>query len=331
MEALSSVDGSSILVTGGTGSFGQAFIRYLLQEYKPRRVVVYSRDEQKQEEMSREISSPQIRYFIGDVRDRARLQRALHDIDYVIHAAALKIVPTAEYNPIECINTNVIGAENVINAAIEVGVKRVVGLSTDKAVNPINLYGATKLCADKLFVAANNLSGANGPRFSIVRYGNVLGSRGSIVPLFKSLRAQGALPITDVRMTRFWITLGDGVRFVLRSLRMMHGGETFIPKSPSMRIVDLAKSIAPDCKHEVVGIRPGEKLHETLIPVDEGRHILEFDDFFVIRPAFHSWNLEETWTYENQKGRAVSPGFELSSDKNSQWLSVEELRKLTVD
>jgi UDP-N-acetylglucosamine 4,6-dehydratase len=325
---LGTLDGRAILVTGGTGSFGQAFIRQLLKNHRPDRVVVYSRDEQKQQEMAQRVSAPQVRYFIGDVRDVDRLERALNGIDTVIHAAALKIVPAAEYNPIECIKTNVMGAENVINACIAMGIERVVALSTDKAVNPVNLYGATKLCSDKLFIAANHLSGAKGPRFSIVRYGNVIGSRGSVIPLFKERRSQGVLPITDPRMTRFWITLEDGVQLVVRCLSLMRGGEVFVSKTPSMRLVDLANAIAPECRHDVIGVRPGEKLHETLIPIDEAMYTTEFKDYYVIRPAFHLWGNGENDAYAGEQGTPVAEGFELRSDKNNQWLTIEQLRAL---
>src|SRR5215813_6793671 len=260
-----SLDGHAILVTGGTGSFGQAFVKRVLAEHRPSRLVVYSRDELKQFEMQQKFSAKPLRFFIGDIRDVDRLNRALAGIDIVIHAAALKQVPAAEYNPIECIKTNVIGAENIINASIDQGVKKVVALSTDKAVNPVNLYGATKLCSDKLFVAGNHLAGRGGPQFAVVRYGNVLGSRGSVVPLFKQHRATKRIPITDPRMTRFWIRLDDGAAFVARCLDLITGGEIFVPKIPSMRIVDLADAVAPGCEHDVIGIRPGEKLHELLI------------------------------------------------------------------
>lgn len=321
--------GSSILVTGGTGSFGKRFVKLILDEYAPERLVVFSRDELKQFEMRDELDAPNLRYFIGDVRDDARLRRALHGIDIVVHAAALKQVPTAEYNPIECIMTNVIGAENVINASIDCGVKKVLALSTDKAVNPINLYGATKLCADKLFVAANNLAGIDGTRFSNVRYGNVIGSRGSVIPFFKKMRETGTIPITDERMTRFWITLDQGVRFVARCIGMMNGGETFVSKLPSMRITDLAEAIAPDCKREVIGIRPGEKLHEVMVPSEEARHTVECDDFFVIkgeqipvRPG------SGTDMFGEQQGRPIEEGFRYASDTNTDWMSVEELRRV---
>ena len=282
-----SLDNASILVTGGTGSFGQAFVRQLFAHHRPARVVVYSRDELKQFEMQQRFTQPELRFFIGDVRDRERLDRALRGVDIVVHAAALKQVPAAEYNPIECIKTNVIGGENVINACIDQKVKKVVALSTDKAVNPVNLYGATKLCSDKLFVAANHLAGRDGTRFSVVRYGNVIGSRGSVVPFFKERRKDGKLPITDPRMTRFWIRIEEGAQFVDRALGMMRGGEIFVPKIPSMRITELASAVGPECEQYTVGIRPGEKLHELLITRDDARHTLEFKDFYVIQPGTH--------------------------------------------
>jgi UDP-N-acetylglucosamine 4,6-dehydratase len=320
-----SLDAARILVTGGTGSFGQAFIRRLFATHKPARVVVFSRDELKQYEMQQEFKQAQMRFFIGDVRDRERLDRALRGIDFVIHAAALKQVPAAEYNPIECIKTNVIGAENVINACIDQRVKKVIALSTDKAVNPVNLYGASKLCADKLFVAANHLAGRSGPRFSVVRYGNVIGSRGSVIPFFKERARTGKLPITDKRMTRFWIRVEDGAKFVERALRMMGGGEIFIPRLPSMRITDLATAVAADCEQEVVGIRPGEKLHELLTTRDDARHTIEFKDFFVIRPATPLRDAEFE-CYEGEEGRLVASEFEYASNTNEQWLGVEQLK-----
>jgi UDP-N-acetylglucosamine 4,6-dehydratase/5-epimerase len=322
-----SLSDSSILVTGGTGSFGQRFVHRILERHKPRRVVVYSRDELKQYEMAQALQAPQLRYFIGDVRDRERLERALHGIDTIVHASAMKQVVAAEYNPIECIKTNVLGAENIINAAINCGVKRIIALSTDKAVNPINLYGATKLCADKLFIAANSLAGLDGPRFSIVRYGNVVGSRGSIVPLFQQLRGSGKLPITDPRMTRFWITLEQGAAFVERCLGLMHGGEVFIPKIPSMRVTDLAAAMAPECRQEIVGIRPGEKLHECLIPHDEARLTREFDDFYVILPARPAYATFDP-IYEGSKGRAVVENFEYTSDANDRWSDRAQLLEM---
>jgi UDP-N-acetylglucosamine 4,6-dehydratase/5-epimerase len=324
---MTSFSDSSILVTGGTGSFGQRFVRRILELHNPRRVVVYSRDELKQYEMAQTLQAPQLRYFIGDVRDRERLERALHGIDTIVHASAMKQVVAAEYNPIECIKTNVLGAENVINAAINCSVKRIIALSTDKAVNPINLYGATKLCADKLFIAGNFLAGRDGPRFSIVRYGNVVGSRGSVVPLFQRLRESGKLPITDPRMTRFWITLDQGAAFVERCLGLMHGGEVFIPKIPSMRITDLAAVMAPECRQEIVGIRPGEKLHECLIPHDEARLTREFDDFYVILPARPASATFDP-IYEGSKGRPVAENFEYTSDANDRWSDRTQLREM---
>ncbi len=322
----SSLDGSSILVTGGTGSFGQTFVRRLFEQHRPDRVVVYSRDELKQFEMAQRFTHDQLRFFIGDVRDLARLERALKGIDLVVHAAALKQVPAAEYNPIECIKTNVIGAENVINACLNQGVRKVIALSTDKAVSPINLYGATKLCSDKLFIAANHLAGKDGTRFSVVRYGNVIGSRGSVVPFFKECSKTGILPITDPRMTRFWIRLEDGADFVQQALHMMRGGEIFIPKVASMRITDLAAAICSRCKQETVGIRPGEKLHELLITRDDAKHTLEFDSFYMIQPAVHFWNYGDCFNYRGQKGRTVASDFEYASNSNNNWLNSEQLK-----
>jgi UDP-N-acetylglucosamine 4,6-dehydratase len=324
----SPLDGASILVTGGTGSFGQAFISRLFASHKPSRVVVFSRDELKQYEMRQKFDQPQLRFFIGDVRDRERLDRALRGVDIVIHAAALKQVPAAEYNPIECIKTNVIGAENIINAAIDQGVKKVVALSTDKAVNPVNLYGATKLCSDKLFVAGNHLAGRGGPRFAVVRYGNVLGSRGSVVPLFKQHRASKRIPITDPRMTRFWIRLDDGAEFVARCVDLTTGGEIFVPNIPSMRIVDLADAVAPGCEHDIIGIRPGEKLHELLITRDDARQTIEFDDFFIIKPSIHMWNFSHSGMYGGMQGRPVDDEFEYASNTNDRWYTVDRLRDL---
>ena len=324
---MTSISDSSILVTGGTGSFGQRFVRRILGRHNPRRLVVYSRDELKQYEMEQTLRAPQLRYFIGDVRDRERLERALHGIDTIVHASAMKQVVAAEYNPIECIKTNVLGAENIINAAINCGVKRIIALSTDKAVNPVNLYGATKLCADKLFIAGNFLAGRDGPRFSIVRYGNVVGSRGSVVPLFRQLRESGKLPITDPRMTRFWITLDQGAAFVERCLGLMHGGEVFIPKIPSMRVTDLAAAIAPECRQEVVGIRPGEKLHECLIPHDEARLTREFNDFYVILPARPALATFDP-VYEGSRGRPVAENFEYTSDANDRWSDRAQLLEM---
>src|SRR5215470_2200595 len=308
----------SVLVTGGTGSFGKHFVKSVVERYKPRRLIIFSRDELKQFEMTQSFGVeryPFMRYFIGDVRDRDRLELALRDVDYVIHAAALKQVPTAEYNPFECIRTNVFGAENLVYAALRRNVKRVIALSTDKAANPVNLYGASKLASDKIFVAANNLSGADGTRFSVVRYGNVVGSRGSVVPFFRKLAAEGAesLPITDERMTRFWITLTQGVNFVLSSMEMMRGGEIFVPKIPSTTITDLASLLGPRLKQKVVGIRPGEKLHETMIPADDSRWTIDMDDRYVILASFAAAARE---SYLNRGGKPVAEGFSYSSDTN---------------
>jgi len=320
------LDGAAILVTGGTGSFGQAFVKRILDRYRPARLVVYSRDELKQFEMQQKFSADSLRYFIGDVRDGERLNRALNGIDIVIHAAALKQVPAAEYNPIECIKTNVIGAENVINASIDQKVTKVIALSTDKAVNPINLYGATKLCADKLFVAGNHLAGKAGTRFSVVRYGNVIGSRGSVVPFFRERAKSGKLPITDPRMTRFWIKLEDGAIFVERCLQLMRGGEIFVPKIPSMRITDLASAIDTHCEQETVGIRPGEKLHELLLTRDDARQTLEFKDLYVIQPGIHMWDYDDSQVYDGEKGRPVSAEFEYASNTNTRWLNSDQLK-----
>lgn len=321
-------NGKSILITGGTGSFGKHFTKTLLERYKPKRLVIYSRDELKQFEMQQEFNSPAMRYFIGDVRDTPRLNQALNGIDYVIHAAALKQVPAAEYNPIECIKTNIYGAENVIRASLLNNVQKVIALSTDKAANPINLYGATKLASDKLFVAANNLAGGHPTRFSVTRYGNVVGSRGSVVPLFKKLVADGAqeLPITDKRMTRFWITLQQGVDFVLKNFERMQGGEIFVPKIPSMHITDLVKSIAPNLPTRIIGIRPGEKLHEIMCPSDDSHLTLEFKDHYVITPSItfmHS--IDFRINNLGEKGKPVALGFEYNSGTNQQFLTVEEL------
>lgn len=328
-DTLPDLNGRSVLVTGGTGSFGRRFIRTALRDYKLSRLIVFSRDELKQFEMQQEFpadaGSP-LRYFIGDVRDLDRLEMAMRNVDVVIHAAALKQVPAAEYNPFECIRTNVIGAENVVRAALRTGVSQVVALSTDKAASPVNLYGASKLAADKIFVAANNLSGAKGTRFSVVRYGNVVGSRGSVVPLFQKLVREGAtaLPITDAQMTRFWITLEQGVNFVLSSLALMRGGEIFIPKIPSMRVTDVASALAPDLPHRIIGIRPGEKLHECMITEDDSRTTIELSDRFVIQPAFHFWSDEHLVN----SASAVSPGFRYASDSNTEWLDAQGLRDL---
>lgn len=322
---------SSILITGGTGSFGKAFLTEITTRFKPARVIVYSRDELKQFEMQQIYTQPCMRYFIGDVRDLSRLTTAMTGVDYVVHAAALKQVPAAEYNPMECIKTNVMGAQNVIDAAIANGVKKVVALSTDKAANPVNLYGATKLCSDKLFVAGNNLVGKKNTMFSVVRYGNVVGSRGSVVPLFKRLAASGAaeLPITDERMTRFWITLAAGVRFVLKAFSRMNGGETFVPKIPSARITDLARAIAPTLPHKVIGIRPGEKLHEVMCPADDSNHTLEFEDHYVITPSI-SFQSNKVYSVnaEGAEGHKVPDGFEYNSGTNPHFLTIDEIKEL---
>ena len=320
----------SVLVTGGTGSFGKHFIKTVIAQYKPRRLIVFSRDELKQFEMAQDFpieKFPFIRYFIGDVRDRDRLDLALRDVDYVVHAAAMKQVTTAEYNPFECIRTNVFGAENVVSAALRRGVKRVVALSTDKAANPINLYGASKLASDKIFVAANNLAGAEGTRFSVVRYGNVFGSRGSVVPFFKKLAEDGAesLPITDERMTRFWITLTQGVNFVLSSMEMMRGGEIYVPKIPSTTMPDLARLISPGMKQHVIGIRPGEKLHETMIPADDAHCTVEFEDRYVILASFAAAARE---AYLHRGAKPVADGFSYSSDSNPETLDARGLQTL---
>ncbi len=322
-----------ILVTGGTGSFGQAFVNRVNDLAQVDRMVVFSRDELKQYDMEQSLQRDVIdrmRFFIGDVRDLPRLEMAMRDTDYVIHAAALKQVPAAEYNPFECIHTNVLGAENVVRAALRNQVKRVIALSTDKASNPINLYGASKLASDKIFVAANHLSGSTKVRFSVVRYGNVMGSRGSVVPLFRRLMSKGAesLPITDEKMTRFWITLREGVDFVLSCLEMMRGGEIFVPKIPSMKIVDLAHTMAPNLKHEIVGIRPGEKLHETMITEGDARTTVEMADRYVIEPAFAWW---DRTTFEGTSARRVADDFRYSSDSNPEWLKPEQLRTMLTD
>ncbi|HXJ00807.1 MAG TPA: UDP-N-acetylglucosamine 4,6-dehydratase (inverting) [Micropepsaceae bacterium] len=320
----------SVLVTGGTGSFGKHFLKTVVERYKPRRLIVFSRDELKQFEMQQAFPAekyPFLRFFIGDVRDRDRLELALRDVDYVIHAAALKQVPTAEYNPFECIRTNVFGAENLVYAALHRNVKKVIALSTDKAANPVNLYGASKLASDKIFVAANNLAGADGTRFAVVRYGNVFGSRGSVVPFFRKLAEDGAtsLPITDERMTRFWITLTQGVNFVLSSMEMMRGGEIFVPKIPSTTIVDLATLLGPKLAQHNVGVRPGEKLHETMIPADDSRWTVEIDDRYIILASFAAAARE---AYLNRGGKPVAEGFQYSSDSNPERLDARGLQAL---
>ena len=317
---------SSVLVTGGTGSFGNKFAEIILSKHRPRRLVIFSRDELKQSEMMTRFNDPTLRFFVGDVRDKDRLERAMHGVDIVFHAAALKQIPSCEYNPFEAIQTNVIGAKNVIDAAIDQGVKRVVAISTDKAVNPVNLYGATKLCAEKLFVQGNAYGYAQGTIFSVVRYGNVIGSRGSVIPLFASQRAVGAVTVTDPAMTRFWLRLEQGVEFAIRCAELMRGGEIFVPKIPSMRLPDLVEAIAPDCRIEFIGIRPGEKLHEILISEDESRQALEFEDMFVIEPIYPSWTFR-SW----EGGKRPAPGFRYSSDTNSWWLFTAEMRELIGD
>ena len=310
----------AVLITGSTGSFGKKFTEIMLNEYKLKKLIVFSRDELKQHEMRMQFDDPCMRYFIGDVRDEDRLYRALNGVDIVVHAAALKQVPSCEYNPFEAIKTNIWGAKNVIDAAIDQGVKKVMAISTDKAVNPINLYGATKLCAEKLFVQGNSYSGEGGPRFSCARYGNVVGSRGSVIPVFKKQRECGKITVTDERMTRFWVTLEQGARFVIRCIEQMQGGEVFVPRIPSMRIMDLAEAVAPGCDVEFVGIRPGEKLHEVLISRDESRYTLELEDMFVIQPLWKSVN----WSC----GNPLPDGFKYASDKNDRWLTVKELRQM---
>lgn len=321
------INGKTILVTGGTGSFGKKFIKKVLEQ-DVKKVIVFSRDELKQYEMAQEYTDPRIRFFIGDVRDKDRLYRAFDGVDIVIHAAALKHVGACEYNPFEAVKTNIHGAQNIIEAAIDRGVKRVIALSTDKAASPINLYGATKLASDKLFVAGNSYAGNKETRFAVVRYGNVVGSRGSVVPFFKKLKEMGEiqLPITDERMTRFWITLDQGVQFVIDNLQRMKGGEIFIPKIPSMKVTDLAEAIAPECEIKIVGIRPGEKLHEAMITEDDARHTLEYDKYYVIQPEFPWWREE----YSNG-GKPIPEGFTYVSNVNDHWLTVDELRELVKE
>jgi UDP-N-acetylglucosamine 4,6-dehydratase len=318
----------TILITGGTGSFGKKCTGVLLEKYRPKKLIIFSRDELKQFEMSQVFSPekyPCIRYFIGDVRDKERLYRAFHGVDCVIHAAALKQVPAAEYNPFEAVKTNILGAENIINVAIDQRVKKVIALSTDKAANPINLYGATKLCSDKLFIAGNSYVGRDDTIFSVVRYGNVVGSRGSVIPFFLKQKQTGVLPITDPRMTRFWITLEQGVGFVLDCFERMVGGELFVPKIPSMKIMDLAKAVAPDCKTEIIGIRPGEKLHEVMVPSDDARNTIEFDNYYMIKPDFRYFSRRFN---SSVGGGPVPEGFEYNSGTNNWWLTTEELREI---
>jgi len=321
------LDDKNILITGGTGSFGKKFTETVLKKYKPRRLIIFSRDELKQFEMAQVFSKekyPCLRYFIGDVRDKERLHRAFQGIDYIIHAAALKQVPAAEYNPFEAVKTNILGAQNVIDVAIDHEVKRVVALSTDKAANPVNLYGATKLCSDKLFVAGNSYVGRNQTRFSVVRYGNVVGSRGSVIPFFKKCAKNGVLPITDPRMTRFWITLEQGVNFVLECLEHMVGGEMFVPKLPSMNIMNLAKAIGQNCKMEIVGIRPGEKLHEIMVPRDDALNTVEYETFYLIKPAFQFFKRR----FCEDGCKKVPDDFEYNSGTNAHWLTVDEMKAM---
>ena len=321
------LNGKTILITGGTGSFGKQCAKTILEKYQPQKLIIFSRDELKQFEMQQFFPDPEgrVRYFIGDVRDKERLLRAFAGVDVVIHAAAMKQVPAAEYNPFEAIKTNVLGAQNILNAALDCGVSRVVALSTDKAASPVNLYGATKLCSDKLFVAANSyVQKGQDTRFSVVRYGNVVGSRGSVIPFFMEKRKQGVLPVTDPRMTRFWITLQQGVQFVLDCIENMVGGELFVPKLPSMNIMDLARTIGPECEIETVGIRPGEKLHEVMITKDDARNTIEYDTHYVIKPEFVFFNNR----FKEDGGKPVSEDFEYNSRDNKQWLSPEELKEL---
>lgn len=314
----------SILVTGGTGSFGKKFVDIMLREYRPKKLIIFSRDELKQHEMrAAGFDHPSLRYFLGDVRDPERLSRALAGVNVVVHAAALKQVPACEYNPFEAIQTNIMGGRHVIDAAINQGVRRILALSTDKAVNPINLYGATKLCAEKMFVQANAYSGSQDTRFSCARYGNVVGSRGSVIPIFLEQRKRGKITVTDPRMTRFWITLEQGVKFVVRCLEQMHGGEIFVPRIPSMRLVDMALTVAPECEVEYIGIRPGEKLHEALLSEDEARHAVEVDSMYVIQPN-HPWWSTENWV----NAKPLPDGFRYTSDTNSQWLTGADLERL---
>ena len=323
-------DNKSVLITGGSGSFGRMYVRTILERFNPKRVIVYSRDELKQYEMQQEFPDPRMRFFLGDVRDRERLTQATRGVDFIIHAAAMKQVPASEYNPTECIRTNITGAENVIAAALANGVEKVIALSTDKAASPINLYGATKLVSDKLFVAANNMAGSHPTRFSVVRYGNVVGSRGSVLPLFEKLIAQGveALPITDPRMTRFWISLQQGVDFVLTNFERMQGGEIFIPKIPSVRITDLAEAVAPGMPTTIIGVRPGEKLHEVMCPTDDSHLTYAFADHYVIAPTIRFNNSEADFALNllGEKGERVAPGFEYNSATNPHFLTVEETR-----
>ncbi|MEJ2729251.1 MAG: UDP-N-acetylglucosamine 4,6-dehydratase (inverting) [Deltaproteobacteria bacterium] len=317
----------NILVTGGTGSFGKKFVEIMLRDFRPNKIIIFSRDELKQHEMRISgFDDPSLRFFIGDVRDRNRLKRAMREVDVVIHAAALKQVPSCEYNPFEAVKTNILGAQNIIDAAIDCGVKKIVALSTDKAVNPVNLYGATKLCSDKIFIQGNAYTGAQDTRFSCVRYGNVIGSRGSVIPLFIKQRKKGKITITDKRMTRFWLSLEHAVAVVIKALVHMQGGEIFVPKIPSMKIVDLAEAIAPDCDIEIIGIRPGEKLHEILITEEDGRYTVDYDGLYVIMPQF-SW-----WRRQNyQDANALPDGFLYSSNNNDRWLTLNQLKNMALE
>lgn len=328
---MSVFDDKIILITGGTGSFGQKFTEITLKKYNPRAIRIFSRGEKKQLDMMNKFDDDRLRFFIGDVRDERRLHRAMSDVDIIIHAAALKQVPACEYNPIEAIRTNIDGAVNIIDAAIDNNVDRVMAISTDKAVHPVNLYGATKMTAEKLFIQGNSYSGYNHPRytkFSCVRYGNVIGSRGSVVPLFLEQKKKGILTITDKRMTRFWITLEQGVEFVIKCVEIMKGGEIFVPKIPSMKIIDLADAIAPEAEKRIIGIRPGEKIHEILLTPDESRHTREFDSFFVIEPEYIYWLSEPRTIGTKKQGKKLPEGFSYTSDKNTQWLTKEELKKI---
>ena len=321
-----SLNGKVILITGGTGSFGKKFTEIVLKNYHPEKLIVFSRDELKQSEMRqiyREDDYPSLRYFIGDVRDKERLNRAMNGVDYVVHAAALKQVPSCEYNPFEAVKTNIIGAENVINTAIDNGVQKVIAISTDKAVNPVNLYGATKLTAEKMFTQGNSYSGEGGTKFSCARYGNVVGSRGSIIPLFKKQKEKGILTITDKRMTRFWITIEEGVKFVIKCIETMKGGEIFVPKIPSVKLVDIARCLAPEAKLKFIGIRPGEKINEVLVTEEESRHALEFKNFFLIEPEFSWWKKP---VYQGAK--KLKEGFRYTSDTNDWWLTKEEIKSM---
>lgn len=328
-------DGKDILITGGTGSFGRVLTQLLLEQYKPNRIVIYSRDELKQIEMAESFITSQrinLRFFIGDVRDSRRLRRAMNGVDYVIHAAALKHVPVAEYNPMECVKTNILGASNLIEEAIDAGVRSVIALSTDKATHPVNLYGASKLASDKLFVAANNVVGKQRTRFSVVRYGNVLGSRGSVISQYKKYLREGRMsfPLTDPRMTRFWITLEQGANFVLKCFQRMYGGETFIPKIPSMKMVDIISAMSPDAEPTIIGIRPGEKLHEVMCPADVCHRVLEYPDYYVIKPSINYADVQSDYTESRlgEKGVPVQESFEYSSATNTDWLTKEAFLKL---